>query len=88
MSNASMWWTAKEIEVSSYLIKDWDSASRWNNEEKSSSFHLSFHKELEWSMHHFNSVNDDEMKSSRSHLAEAKTLNALEEVSWQNHKRA
>jgi len=86
-SNALMQWTAKETEVSIYLIRDWDSASHWNDEEKSLSLHLSFHKEFEWSMHHFHSVDDDETKSSRDHLAEAKILNVFEEVSWQNHKR-
>ena len=46
MSNASMWWTAKETEVNNYSIKDWDSASHWNNEEKSLSFHLNFYLNL------------------------------------------
>ncbi len=80
MCNASMQWTAKEIEVSSYSIRDWDSASRWNNEEKLLSFHLSSHEELEQSTHCLNSVDNNEIKSSRSRFAEAKTLNALEEV--------
>ncbi len=87
MSNASTWWTVKETKASSYLIKDWDSASCWNNEEKSSSFHLSFHKELEQFMHCLHSVHDDETKSSQDHFTEAKILNVFEEVLWQNHKR-
>ena len=82
-----MWWTAKETEANSYSIKDWDSASHWNDEEKSSDFHLSSYEELEWFMHHLHSVDDDEMKSSQDHFAEAKILNVFEEVSWQNHKR-
>ncbi len=87
-----MQWTVKETEASSYSIRDWDFASRWNDEEKSFSFHLSFHlsshEELEWSKHHLNSVDDNEMNSSQSHLTKAKIFNALEEVSWQNHKKA
>jgi len=86
-SNALTWWTAKETEVSNYSIKDWNSASHWNNEEKSSSFHLSSYEEFEWSTHHLHNVDDDKTKSSWSHLAKAKTLNVFEEVSWQNHKR-
>ncbi len=64
MSNASMWWTAKETEVNNYSIKDWDSASHWNDEEKSLNFHLNFHEELKWSTHHLHSVNDNKTKSS------------------------
>ena len=88
MSNALTWWTAKETEVSSYSIKDWDFANCWNDKEKSSSFHLNFHEELKWFTHRLHSVNDDETKLSRSCLAEVKILNAFEEVSWQNHKKA
>ena len=78
-----MQWTAKETKVSSYLIKDWDFASCWNDEEKSFNFHLSLHWELEWSTHHyFHNVNENEMKSSQDHLAKAKILNAFKEVSW------
>ncbi len=77
-----MWWTAKETEVSNYLIKDWDSASCWNNEEKSLSFHLSSYEELKQSTYHFNSVDNNETKSSQDHFAKAKTFNVLEEVSW------
>ncbi len=87
MSNASTWWTAKETKVNSYSIKDWDSASHWNNKEKLLSFHLSFHEEFEWFMHHLHNVDDDETKSSWNHLAKAKILNVFEEVSWQNHKK-
>ncbi len=87
MSNASTWWTAKETEVSSYLIRDWDSASHQNNKEKSLSFYLNSHEEFEWFTHHLHSVNDDETKSSQDCFAEAKTLNVFEEVSWQNYKR-
>ena len=87
MSNASTWWIAKETEVSSYSIKDWNSASCWNKKKKSSSFHLSSHEEFKWSTHCFHNVDDNKMKSSWDHFAEAKTLNVFEEVSWQNHKR-
>ncbi len=87
MSNASMQWTAKETEVNNYLIRDWDSASHWNNKEKSLSLHLSSHEELEWSTHCLHSVDDDKMKSSWSYFAKVKTLNVFKEVSWQNHKR-
>ncbi len=82
-----MWWTAKETEISSYSIKDWDSASHWNNKEKSLSFHSSSHEELERSTHRFHNVDDDEMKSSWSRFAKVKTLNVFEEVSWQDHKK-
>jgi len=87
MRNASTQWTAKETEVSSSLIRDWDSASYWNNEEKSLDFHSSSHEEFKQSMHHFHSVDDDKTKSSQNCFAKAKTLNVFEEVSWQNHKR-
>ncbi len=87
MSNALMWWTAKETEVSSYSIRDWDSASRWNNEEKSLSLHLNFHEELEWFTHHLYSVDDDKTKSSQDRFTEANILNVFKEVSWQNYKR-
>jgi len=46
-SNVLTWWIAKETEVSSYSVEDLDSAIHWNNEEKSLSFHLSFHEEFE-----------------------------------------
>ncbi len=82
-----MWWTAKETKVNSYLIRDWDSANHWNDEEKSSDFHSSSHEEFEQSTHRLHSVDDDEMKLSRNCLAEMKILNVFEEVSWQNHKR-
>jgi hypothetical protein len=82
MSNASTWWTVKETEANSYSIKDWDSAIHWNNEEKSSSFHSSFHEEFEQSTHCLHNVNDDEMKSLWDHLAEAKIFNVFGEVSW------
>ena len=82
-----MQWTVKETEVSNYSIKDWDSASHWNNEEKSLSFHLSSHEEFEWSTHRLHNVDDDEMKSSQSCFTEAKILNVFEEVLWQNHKK-
>ncbi len=83
-----MWWTAKETEVNSYLIKDWNFESCWNDKEKSFSFHLNLHWEPKWFMHHcFYNVDDDEMKSSWSHHIKAKILNAFEEVSWQNHKK-
>ncbi len=87
MSNASIWWTAKETEVNNYSIKDWDSASCWNNEEKSLSFHLNLYEELEQFTHHLHSVDDDETKSSQDCFTEAKILNVFEEISWQNHKR-
>ena len=87
MSNASMWWIVKETEVNSYSVKDWDSASCWNNEEKSLSFHSSSYEEFKWSMHYLHNVNDDKMKSSWDRFAEARTFNVFEEVSWQNHKR-
>ncbi len=87
MSNVLMWWTAKETEANNYSIKDWNSASHWNDEEKSLSFYLSSHEEFEWSTHHLHSVDDDKTKSSQNCLAEAKTFNVFEEVSWQNHKR-
>ncbi len=87
MSNASTWWTAKETEASNYLIKDWNFASHWNDKEKLSSFHLSSHEEFEWFTHRLHNVDNDKMKSSWDHLAEAKTLNVFKEVSWQNHKR-
>ncbi len=87
ISNASMWWTAKETKVNSYSIRDWDFASHWNDEEKLLSLHSSSHEEFKWSTHHLHNVDDDETKSSRDHLAEAKILNVFEEVSWQNHKR-
>ncbi len=87
MSNASTWWTAKETEVSSYFVEDWDSAIHWNDEEKSLSFHSSSHEELEWFTHRLHSVDDDEMKLSQSRFTEAKILNVFEEVSWQNHKK-
>ncbi len=82
MSNASTWWAAKETEVNSYSVEDWDSASHWNNEEKSLSFHSSFHEELEWFTHHFHNVNDDKIKSSQDCFAETKILNVFKEVSW------
>ncbi len=82
MNNASMWWTAKETEVSSYSIKDWDSASCWNNKKKSLSFHLNSHEEFKQFMHHLHSVDDDKTKSSWDCFAEVKTLNIFEEVSW------
>ena len=91
INNASTWWTAKETEVSSYSIRDWDSASHQNDEKKSLSFHSSFHssshEEFEWFMHRLHNVDDDETKSSRNRFAEVKILNVFEEVSWQNHKR-
>ncbi len=60
-----MQWTAKETEVSSYSIKDWNSASHQNDEEKSFNFYLNFYWKLEWFMHHhLHNVNDDEIKSS------------------------
>ncbi len=59
-----MWWTTKETKVSSYLIRDWNSANHWNNEEKLSSLHSSSYKKFEWSTHHFHSVDDDKIKSS------------------------
>jgi len=80
ISNASTWWTAKEIEVNSYSIKDWDFASHWNNEEKLLSLHLSSHEEFERFMHRLHSVDDDKTKSSWSRFAKAKTFNVFEEV--------
>ncbi len=82
MSNASTQWTAKETEASSYLIRDWDFASCWNDEEKLLSLHLNSHEELEWSTHCLHSVNDDKTKSSRSRFTEAKIFNVFEEVLW------
>ncbi len=64
LSNVSMWWTVKETEVNSYSIKDWDFENHWNDEEKLSSFHSSFHEEFEWSTHHLYNINEDETKSS------------------------
>ncbi len=87
MSNALTWWTAKETKVNSYLIRDWNSASRWNDEEKSSSFHLSSHEEFEWFTHRLHNVDDDKTKSSQDCFTKAKILNVFEEVSWQNHKK-
>ncbi len=75
-----MQWIAKETEVSNYLIKDWDSASHWNDEEKLLSFHLSSYEELEQFMHYFHNVDDNKMKSSWSCFAEVKILNVFEEV--------
>ena len=72
----------KETKVNNYSIRDWDFASHWNNEEKLLSFYLNSHEKFEWFTHCFYNVNDDEMKSSRSCFAEAKTLNVFEEVSW------
>ena len=77
----------QKLAASSYSIRDWDSASRWNDEEKSSSLHSSSHEEFERSTHRLHSVDDDETKSSQDRLVEAKTLNVFEEVSWQNHKK-
>ncbi len=77
----------QKLAASSYSIRDWDSASRWNNEEKSSSLHSSSHEEFERSTHRLHSVDDDETKSSRDRLVEAKTLNVFEEVLWQNLKK-
>ncbi len=82
-----MQWTAKETNINNYLIKDWDSESHWNNEEKSSSFHLNFYEELEWFTHHLHNINEDKMKSSQDYLVKAKILNVFEEISWQNHQR-
>ncbi len=77
----------QKLAASSYSIRDWDSASRWNDEEKSLSLHSSSHEEFKQSTHRLHNVDDDETKSSRDRLVEAKTLNVFEEVSWQNHKK-
>ncbi len=62
MSNALMWWIAKETEANNYLIRDWNSASRWNNEEKWLNFHLNSHKELEWFTHCLKITRNDQSR--------------------------
>ncbi len=37
----------KRNKSKNYSIKDWNFENYWNNEEKLSSFHLSFHEEFE-----------------------------------------
>ncbi len=57
-----MWWIAKETEANNYLIRDWNSASRWNNEEKSLNFHLNSHEELEWFTHCLKITRNDQSR--------------------------